>query len=232
MGKPRIVAYLRASTAKQDASRAKAPLEKFAEQQEFTIDKFYIENASGTKLERPLLNELIENEPRGTVILVEQVDRLTRLNKKDFDELYSRLHSKNLLVASQELPYSTKVLNGEEDDPIIVIISDMMLKMYAHFAFKDNEDRARRRKQGNAKHEKLREKAGLQKRRGKQEDKVMLEKVAKYLDLGLTYNDITRDLHVSRQTVAKVSKRLKNDEPVYQPSERPWSEIKKEKGFD
>lgn len=72
-------AYLRASTTEQDAQRAKEELKTFADQFNHRIAGYYIENQSGTKLERPELNKLIEDSEVGDVLLIEKMDRLTRL---------------------------------------------------------------------------------------------------------------------------------------------------------
>lgn len=48
-----IRAYLRASTDSQDASRAKQSLIDFAAEHDHKIAAFYIENESGSKLDRP-----------------------------------------------------------------------------------------------------------------------------------------------------------------------------------
>ena len=74
-----IRAYLRASTTEQDALRAKEELKAFAVKFNNRIAGYYIENQSGTKLERPELNKLIEDSEAGDVLLIEKMDRLTRL---------------------------------------------------------------------------------------------------------------------------------------------------------
>jgi DNA invertase Pin-like site-specific DNA recombinase len=43
------------------------------------IAGYYIENQSGTKLEHPELNKLIEDSEAGDVLLIEKMDHLTRL---------------------------------------------------------------------------------------------------------------------------------------------------------
>jgi len=40
----------------------------------------YIENESGTKLNSPILNKLLEESEDGDTLLVESVDRLSRLS--------------------------------------------------------------------------------------------------------------------------------------------------------
>ncbi|MDN3683188.1 recombinase family protein, partial [Vibrio tapetis subsp. quintayensis] len=70
-----IRAYLRASTGEQDANRAKAELIQFADQKGVRIASFYIENQSGSKLERAELSRLIEDSHKGDILLIEKVDR-------------------------------------------------------------------------------------------------------------------------------------------------------------
>ena len=57
----RIFAYLRASTNKQDAERARQALKELVASYNREISHYYIENMSGTKLDRPELSRLIEN---------------------------------------------------------------------------------------------------------------------------------------------------------------------------
>ncbi len=83
-----IRAYLRASTKEQDAKRAKSELIAFAKDHGHKIAAFYVENESGATLVRPKLMQLIEDAHKGDVVmLVEQIDRLARLNQADCDTL-------------------------------------------------------------------------------------------------------------------------------------------------
>ena len=52
--------YLRASTKEQDASRAMQLLTEFCKAHKLEIADKYIENFSGTKLNRPQLNKLLD----------------------------------------------------------------------------------------------------------------------------------------------------------------------------
>uniref|UniRef100_UPI0037842488 recombinase family protein n=1 Tax=Aestuariivirga sp. TaxID=2650926 RepID=UPI0037842488 len=74
-----IRAYLRASTEDQDATRAKKQLQAFARERGLKIAGFYIENVSGASLQRPELFRLLSDSEPGDVLLLEQVDRLSRL---------------------------------------------------------------------------------------------------------------------------------------------------------
>ena len=79
-------AYLRASTDEQDASRARQQVETFAAERGVDLVGWYVENESGAKLTRPELFRLIANSRPGDVLLVEQVDRLSRLSDGDARE--------------------------------------------------------------------------------------------------------------------------------------------------
>jgi len=46
----------------------------------------YIENESGTKLNSPILNKPLEESEDGDTLLVESVDRLSRLSQNDSEK--------------------------------------------------------------------------------------------------------------------------------------------------
>jgi len=80
-----IRAYLRASTDEQDATRARAQIEAFAAERQMQVASWYVENESGAKLARPELFRLLADSHPGDVLLVEQVNRLSRLSAADWD---------------------------------------------------------------------------------------------------------------------------------------------------
>lgn len=101
-----IKAYLRASTKEQDANRAKDELITLAAEHGNKIAAFYTENESGGMLERLQLMQLINDASEGDVILVEQIDRLARLNQIDLgylNTLKRKLSAKRLSMVSKEL---------------------------------------------------------------------------------------------------------------------------------
>ena len=67
--------YVRASTKDQNAERALADLIKFSKSYS-KKNESYIENFSGTKLDRPQLSKLLDDANQGDILLVESVDRL------------------------------------------------------------------------------------------------------------------------------------------------------------
>lgn len=148
-----IRAYLRASTDSQDASRAKGALVEFASNHGHKIAAFYIENESGSKLDRPELFRLLEDSHKGDVLLIEGVDRLSRLSQGDWEKLKKRIADKNVTVVSLDLSTSHAVLKPEKDmddftKGMIAAVNGMLLDMLAVVARKDYEDRRRRQAQG------------------------------------------------------------------------------------
>src|SRR5215471_10906631 len=101
-----IRAYLRASTDKQDAARAKGQVKAFAAERGMQIAAWYLENESGAKLDRPELFRLLADSHPGDVLLVEQVDRLSRLKEADWQALKAELAARKVRVVALDLPTS------------------------------------------------------------------------------------------------------------------------------
>src|SRR3712207_1315654 len=149
-----IRAYLRASTDDQDATRARAELEAFAAQHELTIAAFYVENESGAKLARPELFKLLSDARPGDVLLVEQVDRLSRLTTSDWERLKTEIATRHVRVVALDLPTSWMLAEKGRDDftsRMFDAMNGMLLDVLAAVARKDYEDRRRRQSQGQAK---------------------------------------------------------------------------------
>ncbi|SFU86184.1 recombinase family protein [Halomonas korlensis] len=147
-----IRTFLRASTDDQNASRACESLISFTEEKGARIASWYIENASGTNVNRTELARLIDDSQPGDILLVEQVDRLTRLTKGDWDRLKGAIQSAGLRVVSLDLPTSHTALTVNANDDftgrMIDAVNAMLLDMLAAVARKDYEDRRRRQAEG------------------------------------------------------------------------------------
>ena len=141
--------YLRASTKDQDANRAKVALELFAVEKGLSIVGVYAENISGTKLNRPELISLLDTAENGDVLLVESVDRLSRLSQTDWDTLKATIKAKGLRLVVADLPTShmlaeAKGITGQ----IMDVINNMLIDLMATMARLDQEKRVERIKQG------------------------------------------------------------------------------------
>ena len=138
--------YVRASTKDQDATRALADLIMFSKSYD---DNFvdYVEHFSGTKLDRPALAKLLKDAEQGDILLVESVDRLSRLSQDDFAILKQRIKDKGLRLVVADLPTTHTVSEGMTGD-ILRVINDMLIDLLATMAKLDNDKRRERIKQG------------------------------------------------------------------------------------
>ena len=64
----------------------------------------YTENESGAKLARPELFRLLADSEPGDILLVEQVDRLSRLTAADWERLKTELTARHVRVVALESP--------------------------------------------------------------------------------------------------------------------------------
>ena len=141
--------YLRASLKDQDANRAKVALEAFATEKGLTIAGVYAENISGTKLNRPELLTLLDTAKSGDVLLVESVDRLSRLTQADWDTLKATIKSKGLRLVVADLPTSHMLVEAKGiTGQIMDVINNMLIDLMATMARLDQEKRVERIKQG------------------------------------------------------------------------------------
>lgn len=198
----RVYAYLRASTKDQDAGRAKSELVEFSKKQGFTISAYFVENESGTTLHRPELFRLLDIAQPGDVLLVEQVDRISRLNTEDWERLKTTIQDNGVRLVALDLPTSHQLikLGDEFTNRMLSALNSMMLDMLAAIARKDYEDRRRRQAQGinKAKRE--------GRYRGRPENTTLHDNILRFLNDGESYNTIQKQLKCSRATIAKVSK--------------------------
>jgi len=201
-----IRAYMRASTDEQDAQRAKGALQEFARDHGVRVAAWYWENESGASLTRPELFRLLDDCEAGDVLLLEQVDRLSRLNEADWLKLRADIEARGVLIVAQDLPTSWTQLKRDESGEfmrrMMGAVNGMLLDMLAAVARKDYEDRRRRQAEGIAKAKA----AGAY--RGRAVDTAKRAAIRQALDKGMPWQWIQTNLECSRATIASVSKEL------------------------
>jgi DNA invertase Pin-like site-specific DNA recombinase len=199
-----IRAYLRASTDEQDANRARQQVHSFAADRGMQIASWYVENESGATLARPELFRLLSDAHPGDILLVEQVDRLSRLKAADWERLKSELATRKVRVVALDLPTSWTMATGKVDEftaRMFEAINSMLLDMLAAVARKDYDDRRRRQTQGIAK-------AMAEGRyNGRPEDLERNATIARLLAAKQSWSAIQDATGCSRATVAKVARR-------------------------
>ena len=201
-----IRAYLRASTDDQDANRSRKTLQSFATDQGIRIAAFYIENASGTTVDRSELLRLLADASPGDVLLVESVDRLTRLPRPAWEQLRNQIAAAGLQVVALDLPITHAVLKPTDDDGIqewmLKAISQMFLEFMAAFARKDYDTRRERQMQGIEKAKRT----GLY--RGRQANQELRRKIQECLAKGFSVRKTADLLRCSTSTIARFKRDL------------------------
>jgi DNA invertase Pin-like site-specific DNA recombinase len=208
---PFIRAYLRASTEDQDASRAKSDLDEFASERDLTIAAYYVENESGAKLDRPELFRLLSDCRPGDMLLVEQVDRLSRLTSGDWQKLRGEIAARQVRVVALDLPTSWTMARGDTDaftERMFAAVNDMLLDVLAAVARKDYEDRRRRQAQGIANARGSTDAKGQPKYRGRVEDAKRNAAIVRMLEAKQSWSSIISATGCSRSTLSRLNKRV------------------------
>lgn len=201
----RIYAYLRASTKEQNAERAHHLLETFAHDHKQKISGWFVEHESGATLKRPELFRLLDIAQKGDLLLVEQVDRISRLTNQDWETLKARIKNKGIIIVALDLPTSHQFMNSNNDDftmRMIEAINTMMLDMLAAIARKDYEDRRKRQAQG------IKKAKAEGKYKGRPQNITLRKNIAALLRDGYSIKQVTKNLKCSNKTVIKVKKEI------------------------
>jgi DNA invertase Pin-like site-specific DNA recombinase len=196
--------YCRASTEGQHADRALIGLREFAQSKHWQIAEEYIENASGAKLDRVELMRLAEAQP-GDLLLIEAIDRLSRLKHEEWAELKATLNSKGLVIVSMDLPTSWQMVEMSGNDltsGILRAVNAMLIDILATMARQDYETRRKRQAQGIAKAKQ----AGLY--TGKEKDLEARETVREMLAQNVKPAHIMKAAGISRATFYRIKKEL------------------------
>lgn len=199
--------YLRASSTDQDATRARAAVEAFASERGLLVAATYIENESGATLNRPRLWDLLNDSRAGDIMLIEQVDRLSRLTEADWRRLRGELDARQVRVIALDLPTSWMLAASAPVDEftgrMFSAMNSLLLDVLAAVARKDYTDRRRRQAEGQAR-------AKAEGRyTGRREDTVRNTAIADMLEKGMPWSRVQAATGCSRDTVAKIAARLK-----------------------
>mgnify|MGYP000226222137 CR=1 FL=1 len=198
-----IRTYLRASTSEQDASRARAALEQFVASHGQRVAAWYMENASGRSAERTELNRLLNDAHQGDILLVESVDRLTRLPADSWRTLKADIEARGIKIVALDLPSTHAAMKptdatDELSQRILDATNSMLLEIVAAQAAADYEKRRERQSQGI-------EKAKRQgKYRGRPIDETAHKRVAAILRDGHSIRRTAELAGVSPSTVQRV----------------------------
>lgn len=197
-----VRSYLRASTSEQDATRARTDLEQFAAEHGLVVAAEYLENESGAKADRPELLRLLRDAKAGDVLLVESIDRLSRLPAEGWQRLKAAIDSKGLRIVAIDLPTSHQGMKDTTGDEftgrMLAAINSMLVEMMAAIARKDYEQRRQRQAQG------IQKAKAEGKYQGRPVDEELHKRVRELLKAGLGIRAAARHAQCSTTTVLKI----------------------------
>ena len=202
--------YLRCSTNEQNPKRALEQVEAFIANYDQQIAATYIETASGASLDRPELHRLLSDAKISDVILVEQIDRLSRLSQDDWKQLKKMIEAKQLRIVSLDVPTTWQALSPTKDEDeitsvVLDSINNMLIELMIAMSRKDFEDRRRRQRQGIEAAQKIEGKYI-----GRRPNLDKHEKVFKYRQIGLTLKEVAEATGYSKSQVCKILAKQKN----------------------
>lgn len=198
-----VRAYLRASTSEQDASRARSSIDTFATERGLAICNYYIENESGSRLERPELFRLLKDCRQRDILLIEDVDRLSRLAGNDWITLKKMIARKDIRVVAVNVPTTWLHLSPgltDFDNRMFSAINDMLLDMLAAVARRDYEQRRERQKQGIAKAK------AEGKYQGRKVNQHRYDAINRLLASGSSWSQVQKTINCSRGTISRAIK--------------------------
>ena len=199
--------YCRVSTVQQDLSRQVA-LKEWAEQRGYYVAKVYAEKASGRTADRPKLLEMIEDLQAGEVVVIENIDRLTRLPIREAEKLISRIKAKGARLAMPGVVDLDELYPADSMAGIVMeAVQNLLLKIAMKSASDDYELRRERQAAGFA-----RAKAEGRRLGGRKIDQKRIDGVAFWRQKGLSISETANALGYSTGTVKRIARKIRSGE--------------------
>lgn len=134
-------AYVRVSTAEQKIDRQLDSLKGL------NVDRVFVDKQSGKNFDRPDYQEMKQTIQKGDLLIIHSVDRLGRDYKKVLKEWREISQDIGCDIQVLDMPF-LDTRGRSRDDVTGLLISDIMLQMYAHGAQKEREHMLERQRQG------------------------------------------------------------------------------------
>lgn len=91
---------------------------------------------------------LIDESAAGDILLIESMDRLTRLTAENWEQLKRQLSDNKIMIVVVDMPSTHVHMSGSFDNRIMEIFNNMFLDLYAEFAYRDWERRRKVTREG------------------------------------------------------------------------------------
>lgn len=189
MGKGKNIAYVRVSTVEQNEARQREALKAFS------IDKWFVEKASGKDAKRPVLQEMLEYIREDDIVYVEEFSRLGR-STADLLATVQKIEDSGAKFVSLKENFDTKTPAGKLQMTMMAAIAEFERAMIL---------------------ERQREGIAIAKREGKYKGRKAVsvpnieEYYQKYMTRQGTKTSIAAELGISRTTLDKLFKEYENN---------------------
>lgn len=198
------IGYARVSSKEQNLERQLVVLEG--------VSKVFSDKLSGRDTKRPQLQALLEYIRDGDIVVVTELDRLSRKNK-DLTEIMGTIQQKGATLEVLNLP----TLQGIEDDNLRRLINNLMLELYKYQAESERKKIKERQAQGIE----LAKKKGRFKGRKPKFD-LEDERLVHALDLskqGMSDSEVGRVTGINRITFSRYKKKMEEQANLSQDGE-------------
>ncbi|SYI53192.1 resolvase [Klebsiella pneumoniae] len=158
---------------------------------------------------------LLKDCQQNDILLVEDVDRLSRLVGEDWNTLKKMIRQKDIRVVAVNVP-TTWLASGHNDfdSRMFSAINDMLLDMLAAVARRDYEQRRERQQQGIARAKRE------GKYKGRQVNQSRYDAINRLIASGSSWSQIQKVLGCSRATISKAVKQQTVNKMNHEPEGR------------
>lgn len=154
-------------------------------------------------MKRPELFRLLTDSRPNDVLLVEDIDRLSRLGGTEWERLKGIIREREIRIVAVNVPTTWQHLSpiqNEFDARMFGAINDMLLDMLAAIARRDYEQRRERQKQG------IEKAQAAGKYPGRKIDQERYHAINRLLASGNSWNVVQRTIGCSRSTISSAVK--------------------------
>lgn len=187
------IGYARVSSKEQHLDRQLAALKD--------VDKLFTDKLSGANTNRPELQKMLAYIREGDIVMVTELDRLSR-NNRDLTKIMNSIQNKGATLDVLNLPSMT----GIADPNLRQLMTNLIIELYKYQAESERKRIIERQQQGIA----------LAKRQGKYhgrkpqyaKDDPRLQHAFKLYRAGMSDIDVARNTGIKRTTFIRYRKKL------------------------
>jgi DNA invertase Pin-like site-specific DNA recombinase len=197
---PRICRiYQRFSASQQDLVRQDL-LRLHAEAEDYVVAEIYSEKEVGMYEDRPELQRMLSDINASEVIIVEHLDRITKLPIENAEALVAAIRAKGAKLSIPGL-LDLPMLGEEFTDIATASMQEMLLKVALYQCVTDYETRRVRQREGIQ----VAKEKGVYK--GRKPNTIVNEKILELRRAGFTIANIASSLQVSESQVKQILKK-------------------------